>query len=254
MPGQRISFTVHAEGFTAALRKYASEVRSDKSRTEIVREQMKFAIRAIIDLTPFETLAEGRQAVHTQLLRAVRPYGGEDGSFDKIDNDGLRTRLRNYLQTGQFEKIKDVFSKIGGRGYYANFEMVDFSPDLHHRWQTTRGRVEREHRVLTPQVQEWKAYLEHLQSQVGRARGGWAQSAEAVGLSLPAWVMRWRSGGAVNALVEPGRVTFTFINRAIFIPDYLEKVELALAGREKAMANDLRLMYAGAATHAGFGR
>ncbi len=254
MASQRVHFTVHADSFAAALKKYAVEATSDRSRTEIVRDQMKLAIRAIIDLTPFETLAQGRQAIHTQLLRAVKPYGGEDGSFKKVENDGIRTRLQNYLRTEQFDKIKEVFAKIGGKGYYSRFQMVDFSEDLHHSVQSRRGRVETDHFVLTPQVSEWKAYLEKLQGQVGRARGGWTPSAQAVGLSLPAWITRWRDGGAVNALVEPGKVTFTFINRAIFIPDYQSKVELALAGREKAMANDLRRMYAGAASHAGFGR
>jgi hypothetical protein len=253
MPGIRVNFTVNAESFSKALANYAYQVQNEKSRTDVVRDQMKLAIRGIIDLTPPDTLAQGRQAVHTQLLRAVKPYGGEDGSFSHIDNDGLRTRLQNYVRSSQFDKIKDVFAKIGAKGYYAGYEMADFSPELHHRWQTRRGRVETDHKVLTPQVREWQMYLEHLQGQVGRARGGWTQSAEAVGLNLPQWITRWRSGGAVNALIEPGRVTFTFINRAIFIPDYRDKVEVALAGREKAMAEDLRRMYAGAATHAGFG-
>jgi hypothetical protein len=254
MPGRRLNFTVEATGFSRALARYATEVQNDKTRTEIVREQMKFAIKAIIDLTPFDTLAQGRQAVHTQLLRAVKPYGGENGSFEKIENDGIRRRLQNYLRAGQYDKIKDVFSKLSAKGYYASFEMADFSPELHHRYQSSRGRVESDHRILTPQVDQWKAYLEQLQGQVGRARGGWTRSADAVGLTLPGWVTRWSAGGDANALIEPGRVTFTFINRAIFIPDYRTKIEVALAGREKAMANDLRRMYEGAATHAGFGR
>jgi len=254
MAGIRLNFTIEAESFSRALANYAAQVQNDKTRTEIVRDQMRLAIRGIIDLTPFETLAQGRQAVHTQLLRAVKPYGGEDGSFSHIENDGLRARLRSYLASSQFEKIKDVFAKIGSKGYYAGFQMLDFSEQLHHQAQSRRGRVETEQNILTPQVKEWQMYLERLQGSVGRARGGWAQSAEAVGLELPMWIARWRSGGSVNALIEPGSVTFTFINRSIFIPDYRDKVEVALAGREKAMAEDLRRMYAGAATHAGFGR
>lgn len=254
MAGIRCNFTVDTSSFTRALGKYASLVQNTKSLTDIIREQMAFSIRAIIDLTPFETLAQGRQAVHKDLLNAIKPYGGKDGSFSKIENDGLRTRLQSYLRGEEYEKIKDVFSRLGSRGYYANFEMVDFDESYHHVAQDRRGRVERDHRVLTPQVQEWTAYLERLQGSVGRARGGWVQSAEAVGLEgLPQWVTRHRDGGAVHALIEPGRVTFTFINRSVFIPDYEDKIELALAGREKAMANDIRRMFAGAATHAGFG-
>lgn len=250
----RMSFTVQADGFTRALANYAREATSSKSRTEIVQNQMKLAIKAIIDLTPFATLAQGRQAVHTQLLKAVKPYGGEDGSFSRVTNEGIRGRLQNYLRTGQYDKIKDVFSKLGNKGYYSGFTMEDFSPDLHHDVQNARGRVDNDHKVLTPQVKEWNDYLDTLQGQVGRARGGWTAAATAVGLSLPNWVTRHAAGGSANALIEPGKVTFTFINRAIFIPDYQDKVELALAGREKAMANDLRRMFAGAATHAGFGR
>jgi hypothetical protein len=254
MAGVRISFTFHADEFSRALMNYARAVQNGKPKGEIVREQMKFAIRAIIDLTPFETLAQGRAVVHRDLLRAVKPYGGEDGSFSKITNDGIRERLRGYLRSSQYDKIKEVFSKIGAKGYYAGFEMVDFDPSLHHRWQNSRGHVESEHKVLTPQVRQWRDYLEHLQGQVGRARGGWAASAKATGLSLPDWVTRWESGGSASVRIEPSRVTFEFVNRAIFIPRYRERIEVALAGREKAMAGDLRRFMDGEASHAGFGR
>lgn len=255
MPGVRASFRVDARDFSRALMKYAAEVQNGKTRTDIVREQMAFAIRAIIDLTPFETLAQGREAVHADLLRAMKPYGGENGSFDKIKNVGIRERLQRYLRTSQYDKIQDVFTKLSRSGFYSGWKMVDFDQEIHRTRQDIRGHVVSDYKTLVPQVREWRDYLRHLQGQVGRARGGWVPSAEAVGLnSLPQWVTRWRAGGAVNALIEPGKVTFTFINRAVFMPRYRDKVETALAGREKAMANDLRRMYRGAASHAGFGR
>jgi len=255
MPAFRASFTVNADLLTERMSQYARLAQSDKSKSEIIRDQLKLMLRAVIDLTPFDSLAQGRAVVHRDLDRAVKPYGGEDGSFSKIKSEGLRERLVAYLRGRQYDKIKDVFNHLNAKGgYYAGWKFEDFSPSLHHLWQNRRGRVETEKRVLTPQVQEWKAYLEQLQGAVGRARGGWTKSAQSVGLSLPQWVTRHSEGGAVEALISPGVVQFTFINRAVFIPDYREKVELALAGREKAMANDLRRMYAGLSTHAGFGR
>lgn len=255
MPAFRASFTVNADTLTARMAEYARMAQSAEPKGQIIKDQLKLALRAIIDLTPFDTLSQGRAVVHRDLDRAVKPYGGEDGSFSKIKNAGLKERLVKYLRSRDYTKIKEIFTQLNAKGgYYSGWQFVDFSPELHHKLQSRRGRVDTEQRVLTPQVQEWKAYLDQLQQQVGRARGGWTKSAQAVGLNLPQWVTRHSSGGAVEAIVRPGLVQFTFINRAVFIPDYREKVELALAGREKAMANDLRRMFAGLATHAGFGR
>lgn len=255
MPSYRASFTVNADTLTARMSEYARLSQSDKSKGDVIRDQLKLMLRAVIDLTPFDSLAQGRTVVHRDLDRAVKPYGGEDGSFSKIKNEGLRERMVAYLRGRQYDKLRDVFNHLNAKGgYYSGWKFEDFSPSLHHFQQSRRGRVDTEKRVLTPQIQEWKAYLEKLQGAVGRARGGWTASAQAVGLSLPQWVTRHAEGGRVEAIMQPGLVQFTFINRAVFIPDYREKVELALAGREKAMANDLRRMYAGLASHAGFGR
>jgi hypothetical protein len=255
MPGIRSSFEVNIDGLTSKMAEYARLSQSAKPKGEIIRNQLALMLRAVIDLTPFDTLAQGRTVVHRDLLRAVKPYGGEDGSFSKVTAKGLRERLASYLRSRAYDKIKDVFDHLNKKGgYYSGWQFVDFSPALHHQVQSRRGRVDTDHRVLTPQVQEWKNYLAQLQQNVGRARGGWTKSAQAVGLSLPQWVTRHGAGGAVQAIVQPGLIQFTFTNRSVFIPDYRTKVELALAGREKAMAADLRRMYAGFTTHAGFGR
>lgn len=255
MPAFRASFTVNADTLVSRMAEYARLSQSAQPKSQIIRDQLKLAIKAIIDLTPFDTLAQGRAVVHRDLDRAVKPYGGEDGSFSKIKSSGLRERLVAYLRGREYAKLKDVFDHLNAKGgYYAGWRFEDFSPNLHHSVQTRKGRVETEQKVLTPQVQEWKAYLAQLQGAVGRARGGWVKSAQAVGLSLPAWITRHSEGGSVEAIVGENLVQFTFINRSVFIPDYRQKVELALSGREKAMAADLRRMYGGFITHAGFGR
>jgi hypothetical protein len=251
MPGVRCNFTVDASGFSRSLARYATLVQNGAPRSEIVRNQMKFAVRAIIDLTPFETLAQGRAVVRRDLLLAMHPYGGEDGSFSRIRNDSLRNRLRNYLRNEDYDKIKEVWSKIGAR---SGLKMMDFSEALHHSAQDRRGHVNSDKGILVPQINAWNAYLDKLRAAVGRARGGWAASAAAFGLSLPAWITRHISGGSVSAQIDPGRVTFRMVNRSVFIPRYQETVELALLGRQKAMETDLRRWLAGLATYAGFSR
>lgn len=246
----RINFTFDATGFSRALARYATLIQNGQPKAEIVRNQMKFAVKALIDLTPFESLAQGRAVVRRDLLRAMSPYGGEDGRFSRITDDGLRARLQGYLRAGDYTKIKEVWAKIGSK---STWRMEDFSEALHHGVQDSRGRVLRSQKILVPQVGAWNEYLEQLRQRVGRARGGWAPAAEAFGLNLPNWITRHSGGGSVSALIEPGSVTFTMINRAVFIPRYKETVELALRGREKAMATDLRRWLNGQATYAGFG-
>ena len=251
MAGQRLSFVYDASGLTESIDKYADAVRSRKSRIEVVRGQLKLAVKGLIALTPFETLAQGRQSVHSDLRKAVKPYGGEDGSFSEIRNTGLRQRLVSYLRGGNTDAIRDIFFKLSGNGFYASYEMKDFSPSLHHSAQNARGRVVKDGFVLVPQVAAWKEYLRSLQSQVGRARGGWVDSANAMGLKLPDWVMRHSDGGAYKERITDGTLEWEMINRAIFIPDYKSKIAVALQGREAAMLNDLRRMLEGAKTHAG---
>lgn len=254
MPGVRASFTVDASDFTRALARYASAVQNGQPRSEIVKNQMKFAVQAIIDLTPFETLAQGNAIVKRDLTAAEKPYGVPGGRFpfDQLRDQGLRGRLEGYMRDKDYGKVKEIWAKIGAN---SGWRMEDFSEDLHHQNMDARGRPRGDQQIIVPQVDEWKAYLVKLRGQVGRARGGWVAAAEAFGLQLPQWVTRWRAGGSVQALIDPGSVTFTLINRAVFIPKdrYEARIELALAGRERAMATDLRRWLAGQATYAGFG-
>lgn len=253
MPGVRASFEFHAEDFSQSLREYLRLVQNGRPRADIVKNQMKFAVQAIVDLTPFETLAQGRAVVKRDLTAAEKPYGVDGGAFPikNIRDSGLRGRLEEYMRAKDYGKIKEIWAKIGSK---TGFTMVDFDIDLHHQNMDERARPRGDQRIIVPQVSEWREYLKHLQGQVGRARGGWVASAEAFGLALPQWVTRWRAGGSVEALIEPGAVTFTMINRAVFIPRdrYEDRVELALSGREKAMATDLRRWLNGQATYAGF--
>lgn len=253
MPGVRASFEFHAEDFSRSLTQYLRAVQNGQPRADIVKNQMKLAVKAIIDLTPFETLAQGRAVVKRDLTAAEKPYGVDGGAFPikNIRDTGLRGRLEQYMQEKDYGKIKEIWARIGAN---TGFKMEDFSEDLHHSNMDSRARPYGDKQILVPQVDQWRDYLAHLRGQVGRARGGWVASAEAFGLSLPQWVTRWKAGGSVDALIEPGAVTFTMINRAVFIPRYRyqSRVQLALAGREKAMATDLRRWLNGQATAAGF--
>lgn len=254
MPGVRASFTVDASSFSRSLAKYAAAVQNGQPRSEIIKNQMKFAVRAIIDLTPFETLAQGNAIVKRDLTAAEKPYGVEGGAFpiSGIRDAGLRGRLEGYMRSGDYGKVKEIWEKIGaGTG----FKMVDFSEDLHRENMDSRARPYGDQKILVPQVGQWRDYLAKLRGQVGRARGGWVAAAEAFGLALPNWVTRWKAGGSVQAQIDPGSVTFTLINRAVYIPRdrYEQAVQLALSGREKAMATDLRRWLNGQATYAGFG-
>lgn len=253
MAGIVCKFTLEAEGFVAALQNYEKVLKNGVPRAKLVKDQMRFAVKAIIDLTPFETLAQGRAIVRRDLKMAMKPFGGEDGQFSGFRDAGLRGRLQEYMRQGDTTNIKDMWAHFKAKG---GFEMVDFSPDLHHQNMDRRARPYGDRDVFVPQVKAWKEYLKHLQGQVGRARGGWAASAEAFGLSLPQWITRWRAGGSISSTITDTGARFVLINRAVYIPasDYYPKIKLALEGREKAMATDVRRWLLGEATHAGVRR
>lgn len=253
MAGIVAKFTLEADDFVAALQEYERVIKNGVPRAKLIKDQMRFAVRAIIDLTPFETLAQGRAVVRRDLKMAMKPFGGEDGQFSGIKDSGLQGRLQAYMRQGDTEKIKDIWNHFKAKG---GFKMEDFSPELHHENMDRRARPYTDQKIFVPQVQEWKQYLRHLQGQVGRARGGWAAAGEAFGLSLPQWITRWKAGGSISSTITDTGARFVLINRAVYIPasDYYKKVELALAGREKALATDTRRWLLGAATHAGISK
>lgn len=251
MPGGvRISFTVKADSFTLALARYLAVVENGKSKQELIAGQLKFLIRGIMDLTPPETLAQGRAAAKSDIRRAMSPWGGEKGEFASIRNEPLRERLQSYQRLGQYDKLWEVWSKIGQA---SSLQMKDFDPALHHSAQNDRGRVPTDQGIIIPQLRAWKAYVTQVQGKVGRARGGWAASALALGLTVPGWVSRHISGGSFSVQSDARVTTFTMINRAVFIPRYRQNIDLALEGREKALATDVRRFLAGAKTYARLG-
>lgn len=248
MPAMRISFRADTTAFIRSMDRYLGVITSSRTREELMKGQLKFLVRGVLDLTPPETLAQGRAAVRTDISRAMSVWGGEDGSFSGIRNDGLRERLQTYSRSGQYDKMKEVWAAIGAG---SSVKLLDFSPELHHSVQNDRGRVPSSQGVMVPQRMEWRAYLAKIQGQVGRARGGWAAAAQMVGLTVPEWVSRHAAGGSATADYAGGRTTFTFTNRAIFIPRYAQNVELAISGRQKAMETEVRRFLQDAKTWAG---
>ncbi len=247
--GIRIRYSADTSAFSAAVRKYADAVTDREGRIAVFKDQMRLLTRGLIDLTPFESLVQGRAVVKKHLNNAMFPFAGKDGDFDWVKDDGLRDRLRGYQRSEDYDSIKHIWSKIGVN---SSFQLLDFEIALHHRAQNARGHVDNSQNIMVPQYRAWAAYLDHLRGQVGRARGGWAAAARALGLSLPQWVTRWIAGGTYSVDATPGKVIFTMRNEAIFIPRYGQTVQLALAGREKAMETDVRRWLDKQATYAGF--
>lgn len=247
----RISFRIDAKGLVQSLNTYLAAVQNGQARTDLIRNQMRFAVQGIIDLTPPNTLAEGRAAVKRDISNAMTPWGGASGQFKGIKAESLRARLVSYLATGQYGRLREVWNKIGAR---SGLRLLDFDPALHHSVQNDRGHVPVPKNVMVLQTPLWRNYVTMVQQAVGRARGGWAYSAALVGLDLPDWVRRHKDGGDATLLVTPGKATYVFINNAVFIPNYQSAVEVALQGRSKAMETDARRFLEGAKTFAGLGR
>lgn len=248
--GVRTNFTVDLTGFNQALSRYLGHVQPDKL-VPVFEQQLKLMMREVIDVTPFESLAQGRSIVKRDLYAAMKPYGGEDGSFSGINSLALRARLAGYMAKKDYDSIKQVFSKVGKK---SGFQLVDFDVNRHYQNMNADGHPRDDLMVWVLQVDQWKQYLEHLRGQVGRARGGWANAARHFGLSLPAWVTRWAGGGYIELNISGAILTYTMVNRGAFFRNahYKDKIEYALAQREKYMEADLRRYLAGAASNAGF--
>jgi len=241
MPGGiATSFTVDLTGFNQAMSRYLG-----------FEQQLKLLMREVIDVTPFDSLAQGRAVVKRDLYAAMKPYGGEDGAFLGINSLSLRSRLQGYMEKKDYDSIRKIFEKVGKN---SGFQLVDFDVNRHYDNMNADGHPRADLNVWVLQVEEWKQYLEHLRGQVGRARGGWANAARHFGLALPAWVTRWAGGGYIQLDIAGPIMSYTMVNRGAFFRSghYKDKVEYALAQREKYMEADVRRYLSGAASNVGF--
>lgn len=211
-------------------------------------DQLQLLMRAVINQTEFSTKAEGDASTERDLKRAMMPWGGADGQFSTIQDSRLRLRLRAYLWSMDYDILKKIFASWAGK---SGMTMQDFSESLHHNAQDRRGRVGYDHHTFVPQVSEWNQYLRRLQANVGRARGGWALSAELLGIPQPSWVTRHASGGYVSLVEDSGHTTIIMGNSAIFMPRYNERIELALRVREQALVLQLQKLLSQQAARAG---
>lgn len=165
-----------------------------------LRKQSRLLGQRLIQFTPPNTRAQGRAAVQRDIHRAVRPLRRQDFKSKK---------LQKLLRERSYSGLQIVFDKLK-TGDLRGAQVKPFSPDLHQRARDRRGRVTRWRKVVTPDVEDVKAYIERVQANVGEAKGGWANLVTRLGGSVAQWIevhsdagqFEDKAGDLVNAYIR----------------------------------------------------
>ena len=250
--------------FNAALREFAKKSRGDMSR--VVRFQGLQLFKRIVGFTPpggdrslrkaqamsmgvknITPRRQGRIRVAKDLKKAVRPLKPTGWG------PSMRKRMRQVINAKDHQAITAIFKNFS-HADYSNTTSVPFSYQLHESMRDRRGRVRSMKPFVTPDWSEWQEHLRIKQYNVGRAKGGWAESIVQLG-GKPAdwWGKKRKMGSARNSLSSPSP-SFVGINTSEWSSrgDDDRIIANVLRSRTVQMRKSLRYVMGQSAKGAGF--
>lgn len=159
-----------------------------KNMKEVINEEFPFLVGKIIDFTPPNTLAQGRQAVATDISKVMRPFNPAD-----IKTEGIR----EIVQRQDIAAFNIVASRAKA-GPMMGARAIPFDPAFHITQRTQRGRVgghDRNQVVLGADASLLKKYIKAVQDRVGYAKSGWLAALHLVGGTAANYIERQGQGG-----------------------------------------------------------
>jgi hypothetical protein len=237
----KLKMDVRVEAFDAALRRYVDELGLEFPR--VVKAQARLANQDLIRLTAPRSYAQGRAAVLRDICRAVNVI-----DLEKITSD----RLRQYVESRNYEAVTAILF-AQPKGKFDGYKLLEFDPQLHESVRDSRGRVTKNHKIITLDAKEHKAYVRQVRGHVGYMRGGWAPAAHATGANLPAWVSRHtggNSGAAINNLSDKKHPSITMINSSRGVSESIgqSRILSMVRRRTSAMVKDVNQVLDGRAS------
>lgn len=212
--------------------------------SEGVRYHAGLFLKDAIRFTPPKNKPQGENAIKRQLSRVFNPVAS---LF--VDEIGSRCGISNI----------DTFHTPPGKQipWHLKWKRLDPSgrgmAEFHKSRRDSRGRVSSGHGFRISR-NEWEAdyvvayeqYAEYLQAtlnKVGRMKAGWISAADQLGLKVPPWIARHRSGARswvsdVSTLNDQIHPSITIKNSARGVGQIAHVIESALKKRAQAMVKD----------------
>lgn len=174
---------------------------------EALAEEMPLLVEVIMKLTPPKSLAQGRQAVGSDIQKIMRPF----------DPAAIRSKsLAKIVSKKDVEAFSIVAANVKS-GPMAHARAIPFSEQAHTSQRDRRGRVQGRDRnqvVLGSDVSLLKRYIKSVKDRVGYAKSGWLAALYLVGgKTAPSWVTRHGQAGGAVIDTRGEDMSITAINR-----------------------------------------
>lgn len=127
-----------------------------------------------------------------------------------------------------------------------------------HKAARVEGRIvgaKRANRIKVP-IRALKAFIKAAQARVGYLAAGWKKAAQKLKVSVPNWIAKHNAEGDGNISVTSQGIKIILRNSVGYasgLRNMTRRINSALRGQDKAMANRLRKMVEQAAQQAGLG-
>lgn len=246
-----VEFDIDTSELDTALIRLAQE--SEKGFGEVVREEAKLLTKQLYRNTAPKTAKVGRDAVKADISRAVDVITRE--SWSNITSEGLRSALEDATDNQDEVALQGLLSRMNNR---QGQKHVVFTPAVHKAQRGSRGRIQSNKGRKANWTFRDGAYKETLKralASVGYAKSGWVPSGLALGLSFPAWVMKFarkpgRYQDESRQKTNPGwGITHTNVT---YMPSMRSWVMGATSLRAKSLAKKTERMIREAIKKAGF--
>ena len=228
------------------------------------RRQLRLLLRDVIDWTPPDTYAKGRERVRADFSRASRPvdddvirgtlarrYRGKNapqsfdvGGFQIAGEDVFKfqmQRANDLIQRKDYAGFNALLKGLGGK--LASWTAIPFSRETFTRApRTAAGGIKTQRRFVLDSRQ-WKRQLDEVIKRVGLRKAAWLPSYLAVGgTGIPNWISRLsvRRGDFSESQAESTNVFVIASNSAAGVARTRPLIRRALTAREGAMRKEHR--------------
>jgi len=221
----------------------------------LLKEEMRLLLSEILRKTPptkspkgdevrFNARQRGNTAVENDMRRLASPL---DWKNIEIPSLAKAVHGRNIPVINAI--LANLGGKWKGKTILPNVAAIQAS---HLQNRNRYGRIRGRYNQLSF-LGDWSKYTRTIKTRVGWTRAGWIKAAQAVGLTLPAWVTRHRAYAPGGYFAPtPSNMTITAINGAIKIPNYFERhVVPAVKQRARSMQREVAAIVAGRGSRRG---
>jgi hypothetical protein len=194
------TFDLNTAAFERQVAELINVTRRDSA--EVLKQEAKLFVRDVVKHTPpfgkapatesfNEQKKAGEAAVDRDIRRAFLPLS----RFGKGREDHVVEELKKLARQGRISAAQKMLKDLTGRDWEV---FMTVEPQVHEMLRK-RGRVNRQRqpKIILKEA-SLRKFLAEKKKHVGKAKGGWAAAAAALGVKLPNWITKHGSPGSVQ--------------------------------------------------------